>query len=339
MTASTIKAIKCRPYQPGFSLLELIIYTALLSVIMTAVWMGMADYQKQNAKMETLQSLTNSVNFSIRSSYLIRESDSVSINSDGDCLDLMVDDVSQALWAATDEGDADGRYAFFRATDTTCNALPDSADSYRLTDYIFNLRDSDAGVFIVDNAINNYVQFNVNASATDYNDSTVTQLLNQGHPTTIDIASNNDAIDGDADNGCPVDHDSSKVFFDDITGNYRYAYLVIHGFTGGGTVSLEDGEMVSDVSGASCTFSSANGYLACTSNGLSGINSQAWDTKFDSIYFRPTSTASVNITAYLSSEVLLADSHALIPSPLGTQIITGTKTDEGYLCSYDDYGS
>jgi len=320
--------------QAGFSLVELIIYMVLLTIIMSAIWVGMSDYQKQTAKMETLQSLTNSINFSIRSSYLIRESDSVTVNSAGDCLDLMIDDVSQVFWADTD---ANERYAFFRDSDTTCDARPDSSDSYRLTDYIYSKQDADAGVFIVDSGINNYVQFNVNANATDYDDSTVTQLLNQGQPTSIDIASNNDAVDGDADNGCPLDHDDSKDFFNGISGNFRYAYLVIHGFTGGGVVSLEDGEMVSAVTGASCTFSSANGYLACTSNSNNGINYQAWDTKFDNIFFRPTSTASVNITAYLSSSAALADSHALIPSPLGTQIITGTSTDTGYSCSYDDY--
>ena len=258
----------------GFSLIELLVYTAIFGVISIVAYRSIDYFQKSQYEIQERQNMAIQVNQVLqaleRSIYLSETKPKVFTgttvnfnvnslaftNTSGRCLDLSNFSqnvlIKTSFWLGYDSGIE--RYAIYQGRSSSCASQPSSNNFLKLSDAIFKKRTSALGFFLEDA---NTTKIQINLIASVNKNKEYIENLNQTKSSVYFSKIN--------DTGCRIAGPESNWFSNLPSSTYQYLFVIFstnYDATKDKLTLVKD----SDGSNASCTSSATTETVAGFNN-------------------------------------------------------------------------
>lgn len=287
----------------GFSLIELLSYIAVASVVGSVVWRSVQWVQDRQTHIDTLQQITENASYGLNDlnqgiaralfpPRIIEAPADIGPFQNTHCLEVTNRSVVGSsnittYWFGLDS--ATQRYSLYKAS-TGCGSIPSGANLSRLTNALFLKKDNGKPFFI---KANDLIQFNFKAHLLkagfnheiQYHQANATQhFMKLGGSLGCKISTATTWFAGAA---------SSHTLNVQITGNLNAALDQLK-YTFNGVSTLCDHTLINAT--LSCHFNTATGTLSFSSTSTEPIPSSDWAQKVADIGYAPaiaTSAASL----------------------------------------------
>jgi prepilin-type N-terminal cleavage/methylation domain-containing protein len=258
----------------GFSLIELLVYTAIFGVISIVAFRSIDYFQKSQYEIQERQNMAIQINQALqaleRSIYLSETKPKVFTgttvsftvnnlaftNTSGRCLDLSNFSqnvlVKTSFWLGYDSGI--DRYSIYQGKSSSCTSQPSSNNFLKLSDAIFKKRTTTLGFFIEDV---NTTKIQINLIASVNKNKEYIENLNQTKSSVYFSKIN--------DTGCRIAGPESNWFTNLPSSTYQYLFVIFstnYDATKDKLTLVKD----SDGSNASCSSSATTETVAGLSN-------------------------------------------------------------------------